>query len=179
MTRLHTVNPDSATGPAAELFKSIRKAVGMVPNAYATIGSNAPALLGQILQTNAVLSSQGTLSKRELEAISLAISEASGCDYCVAAHTLTGKMAGYTFDQTRKLRQGSFDEDAKTDALVQFAVKLVKTSGTLPAQAVDALRAAGYTDAQIVEAVGVVTMTLFTNMLNRVNDTTLDFPQPH
>jgi uncharacterized peroxidase-related enzyme len=180
MSRLHTVNPDSATGHAAEVFKAIRKAVGKVPNAYATIGSNAtPALLGQILQTNAVLSSQGTLTKRELEAINLAVSEASGCDYCVAAHTLTGKMAGYSFEQTRKLRQGGYDEDAKTHALVQFALRLVKTSGTLPEEAVEGLRGAGYRDAQIVEAVGAVSMILFTNMLNRVNDTTLDFPQPN
>jgi uncharacterized peroxidase-related enzyme len=178
MSRLHTVNPNDATGPAAELFKLIRKSVGKVPNAFATIGTHSPALLGQVLSTNAVLA-KGALSARELEAINLAVSEATGCDYCVAAHTITGKMAGYTFEQTRKLRAGGYDEDASIDALLQFALRLVKTTGTLPAETIDALRTAGYDDGQIVDAIGAVSAILFTNMINRANDTTLDFPRPH
>ena len=95
-TRLHTLPAQDATGQAAELFGAIRKAVGKVPNAYATIGSNSPAVLAQALQTNRVLQ-QGSLSAKELEAINLAISEHSGCDYCLAAHTLTAtKLAGGT-----------------------------------------------------------------------------------
>jgi len=174
-TRLHTIAVQDATGQTAELFGAIRSAVGMVPNAYATIGSNAPAVLAQTLQANATLK-KGNLSAREIEAISLAVSEHSGCDYCVAAHTLTGKMAGYTAEQTRQLRKGSYPEDAKLDALTRFAVELVSTSGTVPAASVEAVRAAGYSDAQIVEAVSAISANLFTNMVNRVNDTTLDFP---
>ena len=33
MTRLTTINPADATGPAAELFANIKKAAGKVPNA--------------------------------------------------------------------------------------------------------------------------------------------------
>lgn len=175
-TRLHTIATQDATGQTAELFGAIRKAVGKVPNAYATIGSNSPAVLAQALQTNAVLK-QGSLSAKELEAINLAVSEHSGCDYCLAAHTLSAtKLAGYSIEQTQQLRRGSFPEDAKIDSLTRFAVELVSTSGTVPASAVEAVRAAGYTDAQIVEAIQAISAILFTNMINRVNDTTLDFP---
>lgn len=175
-TRLHTVATQDATGQTAELFGAIRKAVGKVPNAYATIGSNSPAVLAQALQTNAVLK-QGSLSAKELEAINLAVSEHSGCDYCLAAHTLSAtELAGYSIEQTQQLRRGSFPEDAKIDTLTRFAVELVSTRGTVPAGAVEAVRAAGYTDAQIVEAIQAISAILFTNMLNRVNDTTLDFP---
>jgi alkylhydroperoxidase family enzyme len=104
------------------------------------------------------------------------VSEHSGCDYCLAAHTLTGKMAGYTGDQMRQLRRGSYPEDAKIDALARFAVELVSTRGTVPAASLDAVRAAGYSDGQIVEAIQAISAILFTNMINRVNDTTLDFP---
>jgi len=174
-TRLHTVAVQEATGQAAELFAAIRGAVGKVPNAYATIGSNAPAVLAQALQTNAVLK-KGNLSAREMEAINLSVSEHSGCDYCVAAHTLTGKMAGYTGEQMRQLRRGSYPEDARIDALTRFAVELVSTRGTVPAASLEAVRATGYGDGQIVEAIQAVSAILFTNMINRVNDTTLDFP---
>jgi uncharacterized peroxidase-related enzyme len=175
MSRLHNVNVNEATGEAATLFGAIRSAIGKVPNAYAVIGNNAPAVLAHTLQTSALLK-KSTLSAREQEAINLAVSEASACDYCVAAHTATGKMAGYTAAQTRALRAGEYPEDAKIDALVRFAVPLASSRGTLPASAVADVRKAGYTDRQIVEAVQVISAILFTNMINRVNDTEIDFP---
>jgi uncharacterized peroxidase-related enzyme len=176
MNRLHTINVNEATGETAQLFGAIKQAIGKVPNAYLSIGSNAPAVLGHVLQTGAVLK-QGELSAREQEAINLAVSEVSDCDYCLAAHSLTGKMAGFSVEQLHELRNGGFSTDAKLDALVKFAVRLVKTSGTLPAEAVESVRLAGYSDRQIVEAVLAISAILFTNMLNRVNDTVLDFPK--
>ncbi|WKE66492.1 carboxymuconolactone decarboxylase family protein [Gallaecimonas kandeliae] len=176
MSRLHTLAPEQATGQTADLFAAIKKAAGKVPNAYATIGSNAPAVLAQALAHNAALK-KGSLSARELEAINLAVSEATGCDYCVAAHTLMGKMAGYSAEQTRALRSGRYEEDAKLDALVRFARTLVQSSGTLPVAGLEALRAQGYGDGQVVEAISAVSAILFTNMINRVNDTVLDFPK--
>ncbi len=176
MSRLHTIAVNEATGTTAELFSTIKKAIGKVPNAYATIGSNSPAILAHVLQTGALLK-QTSLSAREQEAINLAVSEAVACDYCVAAHSMTGKMAGYNSDQLRQLRSGAYPDDAKIDALIRFAVQLVKTAGTVPAGAVEAVKAAGYDDRQIVEALLTVNAISFTNMLNRVNDTTLDFPK--
>lgn len=176
MSRLHTINATEATGQTAQLFGAIKSAVGKVPNAYLVIGSNAPEVLANVLQTGALLKNS-TLSARELEAINLSVSEASACDYCVAAHTMTGKMAGYSAEQTRELRAGSYPEDSKIDALVRFALALVKTAGTLPANAVANVREAGYTDRQIIEAIQAVSAILFTNMVNRVNDTVVDFPK--
>lgn len=178
MSRLHTLDVNEATGDLAALFAAVKKAVGKVPNAYATIGSNMPTLLAQVLKTGAVLQSDSSLDKRELEAINLAVSEDSGCDYCVAAHTLTSKSVGYSAEQTRALRRGAFAEDAKIDALVKFALLLVNTKGTLAPGALEEIRRVGYTDKQIVGAIGAMSAILFTNMLNRVNDTTLDFPKP-
>ncbi|RDS82666.1 carboxymuconolactone decarboxylase family protein [Dyella psychrodurans] len=176
MNRLHTINVDDAAGETEQLFVAIKRAIGMVPNTYLTLGSNAPAVLGQVLQTGAVLK-KSELSAREQEAINLAVSEASACDYCLAAHSMTGKMAGYTVEQLHELRNGGFSADAKIDALVKFVVRVVKTTGTLPADAVQNVKRAGYSDRQIVEALYAVSAILFTNMLNRVNDTVLDFPK--
>lgn len=176
MSRLHTIDINQATGETAQLFAGIKKAAGKVPNSYLTMGSNAPAVLNHVLQTGAVLK-QGELSARELEAINLAISEVSACDYCLAAHSLTGKMAGYSVDQLHELRAGGLSADAKIDALVKFAVGLVKTSGTVPAAEVERVQQAGYSDRQIVEAILAVSAILFSNMFNRVNDAVIDFPK--
>ena len=176
MTRMSTIDVASATGLTAELFASIKRGLGKVPNAYATIGSQSPVALQTLLTANAALKSSGALSAKELEAINLAISENSGCDYCLAAHTLTGKMAGYTAEQMRELRAGGLSVDAKIDALVKFALTLVRTSGTVPQITLDSVRQAGYGDMQVTEAIFAITAILTTNIFNRVNDTTLDFP---
>ena len=50
------------------------------------------------------------------------------------------------------------------------------TSGTVSDAEFAAIRAAGYSDAQLVEISLAFATTVFTNVFNRINDTTLDFP---
>ncbi|HAT23553.1 MAG TPA: alkylhydroperoxidase [Pantoea septica] len=176
MSRLHTLTESDATGKTAQLFSAIKGSMGKVPNAYLTIGSNSPDVLGQMLQLNAALH-KGSLSARELEAINLAVSEEAGCDYCLAAHTLMAKKAGYTDEQTLELREARFSGDARIDALVQFVQYLVSTRGTVSADRVASFREAGFSDQQVVETIAAVSAILFTNMVNRVNDTVIDFPK--
>ena len=176
MSRLASITENEAAGKAAQLFSAIKGSMGKVPNAYLTIGGNSPEVLGQMLQLNATLH-KGSLSARELEAINLAISEESGCDYCLAAHTLMAKKAGYSDEQAKELREARFSEDARINALVQFVQYVVSSRGTVPAEHVEAFRQAGFTDRQVVETLGAVSAILFTNMVNRVNDTVVDFPK--
>jgi uncharacterized peroxidase-related enzyme len=175
MTRLHTIAPADAIGPAATLFGAIKNAIGMVPNAYATAGSNSPVALKAALGLDAALR-ETSLTAKHGEIIKLAVSATVGCDYCVAAHTLMGKKAGLTREAMVAIRRGDDSGDAATDALAHFARLLVSTTGTVPIEEVDAVKAAGFSDAQIVDTMLAIASITFTNLLNRVNDTTLDFP---
>lgn len=175
MSRLTTIRPEDATGAAAEVFAKIKKAVGKVPNAYATVGTHSPEALGAALAFDAAVAAS-TLGKADIEVIKLVVSEHVACDYCVAAHTLMGKLAGLSGDDMQQVRAGVATGDAKRDALVTYVRTLVGTRGTVPEAAVDAVRAAGYTDRQIIEINLAIASITFTNLVNRVNDTTLDFP---
>lgn len=175
MSRLTAINPSEATGAAAELFTGIKKAVGKVPNAYATIGTHSPEALGALLAFDGVVSGS-SLATADIETIKLAVSEIAGCDYCVAAHTLMGKAAGLSQDAMKQIRAGSATGDAKRDVLVRFVRTLVDTHGTVPAAEVAAVREAGYSERQVIEICLAVASITFTNLVNRVNDTTLDFP---
>ena len=176
MSRLAEIREQDATSKAAEIFGGIKKAMGKVPNAYLTIGGHSPAALQQALAHNAMLH-KGSLSARELEAINLSVSEATGCDYCLAAHTMMAKKAGFSGEQIHALRRGDYTEDAHLAALVKFAQTLVSTTGTLPEADVTALKQAGFNDQQVIEIISAVSAILFTNMVNRVNDTVVDFPK--
>lgn len=175
MNRLSLIREEDATGKAAELFSAIKKTMGKVPNAYLTIGSLAPETLAQALQHNAMLR-KSSLSAQQLESINLAVSEATGCDYCVAAHTLMAKKAGFSAEQIKALRRGNYADDTHFDALVKFVQTLVTTRGALAEYEVNAFRAAGFSDQQVIETISAVSAILFTNMVNRVNDTLVDFP---
>jgi uncharacterized peroxidase-related enzyme len=176
MSRIATPDVAAASGATAELFARIKKMAGSVPNTYAVIGSLQPAALGAILDAEAVLAG-GSLSRQEIETVKLTVSAATGCDYCLAAHSVLGKMAGLRPDAIRKLRDSQPTGDAKRDALASFVRTLVMTSGTISDDEFALIKAAGYTDQQLVEISLAVALIIFTNAFNRINDTDLDFPK--
>jgi uncharacterized peroxidase-related enzyme len=175
MTRIATPAIESATGATAEVYGQIKKAVGKVPNTFVAIGAHGPAALKAILQADAVLATS-SLSKQDQETIKLLVSEVAGCDYCVAAHSLLGKMAGLAPEVLKQVRDGQPTGDAKRDALVRFVRNLEKTSGTISNEEFAAITAAGYTDQQLVDISLAIAVTTFTNVFNRINDTAIDFP---
>lgn len=175
MSRIVTPALETATGATAEVYAQIKKAAGSVPNTFAAIGAHGPAALKAVLQADGVLA-VGSLSKQDQETIKLVVSEVAGCDYCVAAHSLLGKLTGLKPDVLRQIRAGEPTGDAKRDALVHFVRRLVRTSGTISEAEFQAIRAAGYTDAQLVDISLAIALTVFTNVFNRINDTDIDFP---
>ena len=174
MSRIAIPAIESATGPTAELYAQIKQAAGKVPNTYAVIGALGPAALKATLQADAVLA-RGSLSKQDQETIKLLVSELSGCDYCAAAHTQLAKTTGLSPTVVRQIRAGQPTGDAKRDALVRLVGKLVKTSGTISDQDFSAIKAAGYTEQQLVDISLTIAVITFTNIFNRINNTELDY----
>ncbi|MBR1202547.1 MULTISPECIES: carboxymuconolactone decarboxylase family protein [unclassified Bradyrhizobium] len=175
MSRLSVPNLETDTGPSGQIYAQIKKAAGSVPNAYAAIAAHGPAALKSMLAADAVLAG-GSLSKRDREIIKLVISAAGGCDYCVAAHSHLARLAGVNADVLKQIRDGAPTGDAKRDALVHFVRKLAQSSGTVSDADFAAIKAAGYSDAQLVEISLAFATIVFTNVFNRINDTDIDFP---
>ena len=175
MSRLSVPSFDSATGATAEVYGQIKKAIGSVPNTFAAIAAHGPAALKSVLAADAVLAA-GTLTKRDQEIIKLVISAAGGCDYCVAAHNHLARLAGVKPEVLKQIRDGQPTDDAKRDALVGFVRKLAQSSGTVSDEDFAAIKAAGYSDAQLVDISLAFATTVFTNVFNRINDTAIDFP---
>jgi uncharacterized peroxidase-related enzyme len=176
MPNLASRSTETATGKAASLFGAITKAIGAVPNAYADIGSNSPLALEAILALDAAVG-RSSLSATEIEAIKLAVSNASGCTYCLAAHGQLAEKRGLSRTEVRSVATGTPSGEARLDALAAFARTLVTTRGDVPIETLNAVRKAGFTDAQIVDGLLAITSITFTNLFNRVNDTILDFPE--
>jgi uncharacterized peroxidase-related enzyme len=177
MSRIVTPAVASATGAAAEIFAGMRKAVGRVPNTYAAVGMLAPEALKAMLRADRVLSAGG-LGKQDQETIKLAASAAAGCDYCEAAHSVLAKSRGIPA-AVAAIRRGTSTGDLRRDALVRFVKGLVRSSGTVSEDDFAAIKAAGYSDADLVDISLAIAVVTFTNVFNRINDTELDFPAVH
>jgi alkylhydroperoxidase family enzyme len=104
------------------------------------------------------------------------ISGVAGCDYCVAAHSLLGKLAGLKPDELKNIRDGKPTGDARLDALIRFVRVLAESSGTVSNEEFAAIKASGYSDAQLVDISLAFATIVFTNVFNRINDTAIDFP---
>ena len=165
-----------ADAPAAsqDSLQAVNNLLGSVPNMFRII-SNSPQTLEGYLGLNSALGN-GALNHATRERIALAVAEVNGCQYCLAAHRYLGSnLAKLSADEIEKNRRGT-SSDAKAAAAVEFAVKIVKTRGTLSETDFSAVRSAGYSDAEIVEIVGHVALNTLTNYINEVLGTEIDFP---
>lgn len=176
MSRLSTLKPAAATGITAELFAALKDAAGMIPNCYKTIATHSPTGLKALLEMDGVIR-ESTLTEREIECIRLAVSIHAECDYCTAAHSYLAHFTGLSSPMIEHIRQGHDTQDARLDPLLDFVRNILSSRGTVPASAVEVLLNAGYTEQHIVETLLVIASTTFVNLVNRVNDTTIDFPQ--
>ncbi|UGB46292.1 carboxymuconolactone decarboxylase family protein [Frateuria edaphi] len=175
MSRIAIHPLESAAGAAAAVYARITQAVGRVPNCFAAIGQLRPAALKAMLQLDGVLAA-GSLSRQDQETVKLVVSETAGCDYCITAHSLLGALTGLEPPMLRRIRNGLRTGDVRRDALVRFVRQLVQSRGTLDEAEVIAIRAAGFSDAQLVEISLAVAVATFTNTFNRINDTEIDLP---
>jgi uncharacterized peroxidase-related enzyme len=174
MSRINLIDPEAATGRAKELLDAVKSKMGLVPNMTRAM-ANAPAVLDGYLQLRGALS-KGTLPAKVREQIALAVSEANGCDYCLAAHSAMAGMVGLTAEQIRDSRLGTA-VDPKTDALIRFARRVVDTRGRVSDGDLNDVRQAGNDDGAIAEVVANVAAMTLTNYFNIVAETDIDFPE--
>lgn len=173
MARITQVADSDAAPQAATLFAAIRSKNGMVPNLY-RVAANQPAALSGLLGLNEALAGGG-FDARTREAIALAVAGANECDYCASAHAAISaglKVPTETVDAHLAGRS----DDPRTAAILTLATKIVHTRGMLADDDIANARAAGLSEADIVETVTNVVANIFTNYLNHVADTDIDFP---
>jgi len=175
VSRLPTPASIEASPAAAQpLLQAVKKQLGVVPNLFRLV-SNSPAALEGYLGLNSALA-KGALEAPTRERIALAVAEINGCDYCLSAHSYLGKNLAKLSDTEIATNRDGGSTDAKADAAVRFAVKLVNARGHVSDADIQAVRAAGYSDAQVIEIVLHVALNTLTNYVNEVAKTEIDFP---
>ena len=173
MSRLNSVNPETAEGRAAELLETVKANMGGIPN-LTKVMANQPAVLDAFLGLGSALS-KGNFDPKTREAIALTVAGKNTCDYCASAHSAISKSL--KIDQSEiDLRLQGQSSDPKLTALLSFANAVVEKKGLVSDQDLEDVRAAGYDDGDIAEITANVVANIFTNYINHVAQTEIDFP---
>ncbi len=173
MTKFSVPTKEQVSSQNREIFETLEKKVGFLPNIYATYALSDHALERYLNFQNGKTS----LSMKEKEAVNLIVSQVNGCKYCLAAHTAMGKMVGYSEDQILEIRQGSVSGDIKLDAMVKLAKNIVENRGKVDENLLDAYFEAGYNQGDLVDLILAVGEKTITNYLHKITDIPIDFPQ--
>ncbi len=168
-----TVPTRADVSPANQsLFDALQKGLGMVPNLYATLAHNETALGDYLTLQNR----KSTLRAKEREVVNLVVSQVNECQYCLAAHTVIGRMNGFTDEQILEIRGGSATFNPKLDALARFVRTTTESRGHPAPDAVEALLAAGYNSANVIDIVMTIGDKVISNFLHGVTQVPIDFP---
>ena len=173
MPRIPALTTAAAPPASQPMLEAVHKKLGMVPNLIKTF-AHSPAVLKYYLTGSEALGG-GALPATLREQIALVTAGANGCDYCASAHTLIGKGAGLTASEMADNLRGR-SGNAKAQAALDFAAAIVAGRGRVGDAQLQAVRAAGYGDAEVVEIVANVVANIFTNYFNHVAGTVIDFP---
>lgn len=165
---------EAAPEASRPLLRAVEKQLGVVPNLFRLIAMSPAALEGYLGMHGAL--AKGTLPAATRERIALAVAEQNACDYCLSAHTYLGKNLAKLDDAEIERNRSGGSNDARADAAVRFAAHVVRQRGRIDAADLEAVRLAGYTDAQIIEIVQHVALNTWTNYINNVARTDIDFP---
>jgi uncharacterized peroxidase-related enzyme len=174
MANVNLVDPAEAKGYRKKLLRKVSESFGSIPNMHRVI-ANSEMVLDGFIAFNASIGA-GDLNPKMLKSIILAASELNGCGYCAAAHTQMAKDAGIMNDEECLNARRLIGYDDKATAVLQFVKMVMESKGHVNAEDLEGLRAQGFTDANIVEALATIALTTFTNYISHVGDIEIDFP---
>ena len=172
MTSINVPTREEVSASNQSIFDNLKKGLGMVPNLYATFAHSETALGNYLAFQNA----KSSVSGKAREVVNLVVSQVNECQYCLAAHTMLGKMNGFTEDQIMEIRHGHATFDNKFDALARLTRSITQSRGHVDQSLVEAFFEAGWTKENLVDAIVIIGDKTVSNYLHSTTKVPVDFP---
>ena len=154
------------------IFDNLNKQLGFVPNLYATMAYSETGLANYLNFQG----SKTSLTNKEKELVNLVVSQINECRYCQSAHTVIGKMNGFTDEQILEIRGGRATFNAKLDALARITADITANKGVIAEDTLEDFFAAGYTNGTLVDVVIAIADKVVMNYLHNITQIPIDFP---
>jgi uncharacterized peroxidase-related enzyme len=172
MTIINVPTREEVSAGNQAIFDSLKKGLGMVPNLYATFAHSDTALASYMAFQNA----KSSIAGKAREVVNLVVSQVNECEYCLAAHTMLGKMNGFTEEQILEIRHGHASFDTKFDALARLTKGITQSRGHVDQTLVQAFFDAGWSKENLVDAIVVIGDKTVSNYLHSTTKIPVDFP---
>ena len=173
MPRIEPTTIENAPQSTKSTLEQIKQNLGMVPNIVGTLAKSPAALNGYLKLKEAM--GTGTLGEKFGESIAIAVAKKSQCDYCTAAHNAMGKKAGVEDDE-RELNRNGKSNDPKVQAGIDLALAIVEDRGFISDDAFESAKSK-LNEEEILEVAAITVFNLYTNYMNHIIETKVDFPE--
>ena len=174
MSMIEPLSPDCESAEVQKMLEGIRSKYGVAPNLMRTMAHSEAALQGYLSFCQSLGRDGGILPKLR-EQLSIAVAEANGSEYCLAAHTAIGRAVGLSERDLDDARRGR-SADPQASAALGFARRLADGRGRPSDDDLDLLRGAGFSEGEIVELIALVCLNIYVNYLGLAARVEVDFP---
>lgn len=174
LNRIKLLNQNEASKESQELLVKVKEKFGGIPNVFKMMANSSAVLESYLNFSNAL--SKSKLDVKIAERIALFTAQLNACEYCLAAHSLIAKNTGIEEDEILNARCGK-SSDEKVQAALNFTHSILKNAGKIEDVELSAVRAAGFSDEEILEITANVSLNILTNSLNSLAVTQVDFPK--
>jgi alkylhydroperoxidase family enzyme len=144
---------------------------GQLPN-FLGVLAGSPAALRAYARFRSELR-HGKLRLDTMERIALAVAEHHGSAPGLEMHARTARSAGLALDEVALARKFT-SKDEREAALLRYLEALLTSGGQPPMHLHEEAREAGWDDAQILEAIAVVSLESFAAMVNLAGEVPVD-----
>lgn len=169
MPRIVPLSVEATASETQGILKDIEASFGMIPNIFKTM-AHYPPLLALNWDRVKTLMMSGELSRKVKETIAVLVSKDNSCDYCITAHTLFLQAIGVPENDLFAIKADAIDKadfTEKEKALIAFIRKANIAPLVITDDEFARLRHVNATDAEIMEALGI--MEIFTGF-NKILD---------
>jgi AhpD family alkylhydroperoxidase len=155
---------DELTAPteSAPILKGALSGSGKLNN-FVGVLAGSPAALRSYARMRAELR-RGTLPAATQERIALAVAEYRGTEYDVAVHARAARSVGLSLDEIELARDFA-SRDEKEQALLTYLESLLQNRGNVPVHLQEEAREHGWSDEQLLEALGHVALADFSALV--------------
>jgi len=163
---IRVVEPEDADGALKAVYDATMGKRGALAAVHKIHSLHPETLTAHMRLYMELLFGQSPLTRREREAIAVAVSRTNGCGYCVAHHAEA--LSRYEKDPNlmTAVREGRWNSfDARTARLCAYAEKLTREPASVRQADIETLRATGLDDRAILDAAQIAAYFNFVNRL--------------
>ena len=171
MSRFHIHDDLTAPEGSLPILKGASSAAGQLPNFLGALAGSPPALRAYTRFRSELR--HGQLDRRTTERIALAVAEHYGSKPGLQLHVRTARQVGLGIDEVAKARHWE-SADPRADALLKYLQPLLADRAHAPQHLHEEAREAGWDDAQLLEAIAVLSLESFTAMINVAGEIPVD-----